>query len=179
MFKTPMSISPTLPAPLHLARWIEKYRAELKPPVANRVLWPEGEFIVMVVGGPNRRSDFHLEQGPELFYQLEGDMTLQVIEGGRRRDIVIGAGEMLLLPGGVAHSPQRPAGSVGLVVERRRQAGELDHVIWFCPRCDQEIYRESFHLTDIETQFAPIFARFASHLAYRTCRHCGAVHPPP
>ncbi len=174
-----MAPSPALPGPLDLARWIEAHRSELQPPVGNRVLWPDGEFIVMVVGGPNRRGDFHVEQGPELFYQLEGTMTLVVIEDGRRREIAIGAGQILLLPGGVAHSPQRPAGSVGLVVERRRRAGEVDHVVWFCPRCDRELYRESFHLTDIESQFAPVFARFSENPAHRTCRHCGTVHPPP
>ncbi|MEZ5500316.1 MAG: 3-hydroxyanthranilate 3,4-dioxygenase [Steroidobacteraceae bacterium] len=159
--------------PLDLARWIDRNRALLKPPVGNRELFKQGEFIIMVVGGPNSRKDFHVDPGDEFFMQIEGQMTLRVVENGKMRDIALRAGELLLLPGGIAHSPQRPADTVGLVIERQRRKGELDGFQWYCERCNHLLHEEFLQLTDIETQLAPVFARFYADPALRRCRHCG------
>jgi 3-hydroxyanthranilate 3,4-dioxygenase len=164
---------------LDLKRWIDEHRELLKPPVGNKVVWTDTEFIIMVVGGPNSRNDFHVDPAEEFFYQLEGDMVLRVVEAGQVRDVPIRAGEILLLPPGTPHSPQRPAGSVGLVVERRRRDGELDGLQWYCGQCDTLLYEEFFPLTDIETQFPPVFARFHGNEALRTCRQCHSVLPVP
>ena len=134
-----------------------------------------GDFMVMVVGGPNQRSDFHVNPGEELFYQLEGDIVLRVLDNGQRRDIPIRQGEMFLLPANVPHSPQRPANTVGLVIERARRAGELDGFQWYCERCGHRLYEEFFPLTDIEKQFPPVFDRFFANLQKRTCARCGTV----
>ena len=131
----------------------------------------------MVVGGPNQRNDFHYEEGPELFYQLEGDMELVVMENGERRHIPIRAGEMYLLPAKVPHSPQRKANSVGLVVERQRLAKEQDGLIWYCPKCNSKVYEEYFHLENIETQFGAIFERFNNNELNRRCQKCAEIHP--
>ena len=162
-----------------LKAWIDAHRAELKPPVGNRRLFRDGDFIVMVVGGPNRRKDFHLGPGEEFFYQLEGDMLLKVFDEGRVVDVPIREGEVFLLPANTPHSPQRYAHTVGLVVERQRRAGERDGLAWYCEACHAELYREEFELTDIETQFPPVFDRFYSSLDHRTCRRCGTVQEPP
>jgi 3-hydroxyanthranilate 3,4-dioxygenase len=164
---------------LDFKQWIDEHRHLLKPPVGNKVIWTDTEFIIMVVGGPNSRNDFHVDPAEEFFYQLEGDMVLRVVEDGHLRDLPIRAGSILLLPPNVPHSPQRPAGSVGLVVERRRREGELDGLQWYCDQCDTLLYEEFFPLTDIETQFPPVFARFHGSEALRTCRHCHAVQPVP
>jgi 3-hydroxyanthranilate 3,4-dioxygenase len=168
---------------LNLQRWIEANRDLLRPPVGNRILFEDGEFLVMAVGGPNARKDFHVDPAEELFYQIEGDMMLRVREGegeaGRSVDVPIRAGELLLLPPAVPHSPQRPAGSVGLVVERRRRAGELDGLQWYCERCEALLYEQFLQLTDIERQLPPLFARFFADPALRTCRRCQAVMQPP
>ncbi|MBT6290397.1 MAG: 3-hydroxyanthranilate 3,4-dioxygenase, partial [Rhodospirillaceae bacterium] len=116
----------------NLTEWIEKNRDQLKPPVGNARVLPEGDFIVMAIGGPNLRTDYHDDPGEEIFYQLEGDMILRVMEEGGPRDISIKAGDIFLLPANIRHSPQRPADSVGLVVERLRKSGELDGFEWFC-----------------------------------------------
>jgi 3-hydroxyanthranilate 3,4-dioxygenase len=166
-------------ATLNLARWIEDHRHELKPPVGNKRIFPEGEFIVMAVGGPNSRKDFHVDPAEEVFFQLEGDMLLRTVQDGRLVDLPIRQGEMLLLPPRVPHSPQRFAGTVGLVIERERRPGERDGLQWYCEGCQSLLYEESFELTDIETQFPPVFARFFGNLAARTCRSCGAVMEPP
>jgi 3-hydroxyanthranilate 3,4-dioxygenase len=166
-------------ATLDLARWIEAHRHLLKPPVGNKRIFPQGEFIVMAVGGPNSRKDYHVDPAEEVFFQLEGDMLLKTVQDGRVVDVPIRQGEMLLLPPRVPHSPQRFAGTVGLVIERERRPGELDGLQWYCERCEHLLYEEQFALTDIETQFPPVFARFFGSLEARTCRHCGAVMEPP
>lgn len=167
-----------LPMPINLLGWIEEHRHLLKPPVGNKMI-EDGDFIVMVVGGPNSRTDFHYDEGPEWFYQLEGEMTLKVQEDGAVRDIPIRAGEIFLLPGKVPHSPRRPAGGVGLVVERKRLAHERDGLLWYCERCNHKLYEEYFALENIETDLPKVFARYQSSLDLRTCDACGHVDPLP
>src|SRR3954465_2383037 len=99
-------------APLTLPAWIDENRALLQPPVGNVCVW-NSQFLVMVVGGPNARSDYHINPGEELFYQVEGDTVLRVMEEGSPRGVAIRQGELFLLPARVPHSPQRPAGTVG------------------------------------------------------------------
>jgi 3-hydroxyanthranilate 3,4-dioxygenase len=164
-------------------RWIDEHRHLLKPPVGNKLVFRDTEFIIMVVGGPNSRSDFHVDPAEEFFYQLEGDMVLRTVQQGPqgpyRMDIDIRAGDILLLPPGVPHSPQRGANGVGLVIERQRRPGERDGLQWYCEACHALLYQEFFQLTNIETQFPPVFARFYDSLEHRTCRTCGVVAPVP
>jgi len=164
---------------LNLQRWIDEHRHLLKPPVGNKLVFHDTEFIIMVVGGPNARLDFHVDPAEEFFYQLEGTMHLELIEAGERRRVPIGAGEILLLPPKMPHSPQRPAASVGLVIERKRRPGELDGLQWYCGNCSNLLYEEFLPLTDIETQFPPVFQRFWGSLSLRTCSRCHSVLEPP
>lgn len=166
-----------LPAPINLMAWVEENRHLLKPPVGNRMI-ENGDFIIMVVGGPNARTDFHIDQGPEWFYQLEGEMVLKVQEDGRVRDIPIRAGEIFLLPGGVPHSPRRPPGGIGLVVERRRLPHERDGVVWHCERCNHKLHEEWFTLQNIETDLPRLFALYQADASLRTCDACGHLDPP-
>src|SRR5699024_4639561 len=145
-----------LPEAFNFQQWIDTHRHLLKPPVGNKCI-VDDHFIVMVVGGPNTRTDFHFDEGPELFYQIEGEMVLAVQDEGQRRDIPIRAGEMFYLPPRVPHSPQRMPDSVGLVVERRRLAHEKDGLMWFCEKCNHQLYEAYFHLVNIETDFPPVY----------------------
>ena len=165
--------------PFDLRAWIDQHRHLLKPPVGNKLLFEDGEFIVMAVGGPNARKDFHHDPGPELFFQVEGDMVLRTIQSGRVSDVPIRAGEIFLLPSEVPHSPQRPAGSVGIVVERRRGPQELDGFSWYCENCGNCLYLERVAVHDIVTQLPVIFSRFFSSLELRTCKRCGSVLSAP
>jgi 3-hydroxyanthranilate 3,4-dioxygenase len=160
-------------------RWIDDHRHLLRPPVGNKRVFRDTEFIIMVVGGPNARKDYHVDPAEEFFYQLEGDMLLKTVQEGALIDVPIRAGEILLLPPGVPHSPQRGADTVGLVVERERRPGELDRFQWYCEHCQALLYEESLALTDIETQFPPVFASFFGDPQRRTCRRCGTVMEPP
>ena len=131
----------------------------------------------MVVGGPNSRADYHDDPSDEFFYQLQGDMLLKTMQAGRPVDISIREGEILLLPKHVPHSPQRYANTVGLVIERKRQPSEQDGFLWYCERCNNQLYAEYAHISDIVTQLPPIFDRFYDSLIHRTCKHCGHVTP--
>jgi len=164
---------------LNLKAWIDANRHLLRPPVGNKLIYQDSEFIVMAVGGPNSRKDFHVDPAEEFFQQLEGDMLLRVVEGGRIVDVPIRAGEILLLPPRVPHSPQRLAATVGLVIERRRRPPERDGLQWYCEGCGQLLYEEFFELSDIEKQFPPVFNRFFGSQTLRTCKHCGAVMEAP
>jgi 3-hydroxyanthranilate 3,4-dioxygenase len=168
----------TLAAPFDFKRWIDEHRHLLKPPVGNKCI-VDGDFIVMVVGGPNARTDYHWDEGPEFFHQLEGEMVLKVQEDGRARDIPIRAGEIFYLPPRVPHSPQRMPNSVGLVIERKRLPHEKDGLLWFCERCNNKLYEEFFTLQNIETDFPAVFDRFYRSLDARTCKSCGHVNPAP
>ncbi|WP_405234049.1 3-hydroxyanthranilate 3,4-dioxygenase [Lentisalinibacter salinarum] len=158
--------------------WIDANREALRPPVCNKQVFEDGEFIIMVVGGPNSRDDYHWDEGEEFFYQLEGDMLLRTMQDGERVDIPIREGDILLLPPRVPHSPQRYADTVGLVVERKRTPEELDGFMWFCNECDTKLYEEFLHVDDIVKQLPPVFERFYGSEENRSCPNCGAVMPP-
>lgn len=159
--------------------WIDDHRHLLKPPVGNKCVWDGGEYIVMVVGGPNARKDYHLNQTPEFFYQVEGDIVLKVIDEGVPKDIHIREGEIYLLPSNIPHSPQRGPNTIGLVIEQRRPENAVDALVWFCENCNNELYRESFELANIETDLPIIFDRFYSDESLRTCDNCGTKMKPP
>lgn len=167
-------------APLNLQQWIDDHRHLLKPPVGNKCVYEQaGDFIVMVVGGPNGRKDYHYNETEELFYQIEGDITVKIVEDGTPRDIPIKQGEMFLLPAKIPHSPQRPAGSIGLVIEKVRDKDDKDGLMWFCENCGEKLHDEYFELTDIVSQLPPVMKRFFDSEEHRTCENCGSVMQPP
>jgi|GEM_PF-49297 len=168
-----------LPQPIDFPRWIEENRHLLKPPVGNRTLVVGDDYIVQVVGGPNARTDYHVDPYEEWFYQLEGNMHVDVIDDdGSPRRIDIREGETWLLPRGVPHSPQRPeAGSIGLVVERIREEGLLEKFQWYCLRCAALVHETELQVRDIVKDLPPVFDAFYADEQARTCPKCATVHP--
>lgn len=165
------------PAAFNFAQWIDRHAHLLKPPVGNQQVFTEaGDLIVMVVGGPNARSDYHDDPYEEFFYQLRGNMVLRVLEDGRPREVPIREGEIFLLPGHMRHSPQRPeAGSVGLVVEKVRPANVYDGFEWYCPKCWTRIHRVEVNVKNIVKDLPPLFDAFYG--GERKCPACGHIHP--
>lgn len=162
--------------PFNLRKWIEENRDILKPPVGNKNLYTEADdYIVMIVGGPNARKDYHYNETEELFYQLEGDIVVKIQEEGKAVEIPIREGEMYLHPAKVPHSPARPAGSVGLVIECVREKGQQDGLIWYCDNCNNKLHETYFPLTNIEKDFLPRFREFYGSEELRTCDNCGHV----
>ena len=165
-----------LKRPFNLQKWIDDNRDLLKPPVGNKNLYPEGtDYIVMIVGGPNARKDYHYNETEELFYQLEGEIIVRIQEDGKAVDIPLKAGDMYLHPAKVPHSPIRSEGSIGLVIERVRKPEHTDGLIWFCDKCNNKLHDTYFPLTNIEKDFFPRFRKFYGSEELRTCSNCGTV----
>jgi 3-hydroxyanthranilate 3,4-dioxygenase len=163
--------------PFNLKKWIDENRHLLKPPVANKNLYPEGsDYIVMIVGGPNARKDYHYNETEELFYQLEGNIVVKIQEDGKAREIKLGPGDMYLNPAKIPHSPVRSEGSIGLVIERVRAGkGFTDGLLWFCEKCNHKLHEAFFELHDIEKDFQPHFRHYYASEELRTCKNCGHV----
>lgn len=164
-------------SPLNFRHWIDEHRHLLKPPVGNRQIWADTDFMVTVVGGPNERLDYHDDPTEEFFYQVEGDMILRLMDENGPQDLSIREGDVFLLPPHVRHSPQRPADSIGLVIERQRPEGAVDGFEWYCLECNALVHREEVLLTNIVEDLPPLFASFQANEKARICGACGALHP--
>lgn len=168
-----MSIKP----PFNLHKWLEENRDALKPPVGNKNLYKDaGDYIVMVVAGPNARKDYHYNETEELFYQLEGNIKVSVQENGQKKTFKLGPGDMYLHPAKIPHCPVRHEGSIGLVIERKRiDLDGKDGLLWYCDNCNNKLHEVYFPLHDIEKDFLGHFKDFYSSEALRTCSECGSV----
>ena len=166
-------------APFNLNKWVEENRDTLKPPVGNRNLYKDaGDYIVMIVAGPNARKDYHYNETEELFYQLEGNIEVHIQEDGQKKTMKLGPGDMYLHPAKDQHSPVRYEGSIGLVVERKRSHMNVDDgLLWFCDNCNNKLYEAYFTLHDIEKDFLSHFKHFYGSKTLRTCTNCCTVMP--
>lgn len=166
--------------PFNLKVWIAENRHLLRPPVGNQCVYKEADdFIVMIVGGPNSRKDFHYNLTEELFYQLEGDIVVRIQENGNIVDIPIKEGDIFLLPGKVPHSPQRGPNTIGLVIEKKRVPTEQDAFMWFCEQCGNKLFEQYMPVSDIVAQLPPVMQAFYANTEKRTCNNCGTIMEPP
>lgn len=164
--------------PFNIHQWIENNRDLLKPPVGNKNLYTESDdFIVMVVGGPNARKDYHYNTTEELFFQLEGNIQIAIQTENGKEIVELSSGDMFLLSAKVPHSPMRTENSVGIVVERKRNntSSGKDGLLWFCEQCNDKLHEVYFTLNDIEDDFLPHFHHFYNSLELRTCKSCGHI----
>jgi len=164
--------------PLDLQQWIVDNAAAFEPPVSNKVVWKDSDQIFMVIRGPNARSDFHIDPFDEVFMQLEGSMRLDLMVDGRREEHWIHEGQVMLVPGNVPHSPLRPPGTWGVVIERPRDPDQFDSLVWFCQNCGEEAHRVTFHVNNIETELAAAMRDYNENEDLRTCPN-GHVNPVP
>lgn len=164
----------------NLQGWVKEHRHLLKPPVGNKLIF-SGEFKVMLVAGPNTRSDYHVEEGEEWFFQLEGDIVLKIVDNDQFYDVHIREGETFCLPPRIPHSPQRPENTLGIVIERERRSGELDTLQWYCQNdsCRKVLHSKQFFCTDLGKDLVPIINEYYSDESHRTCKSCGFVEHPP
>lgn len=173
------SAGATLRQPLNITRWVAEHRHLLKAPLGSKCIYDDGDFLVMAAGGPLNGKDFHINPTDELFFQLEGDVVVRVVDAhGQVREIPIREGEMFLLPANVPHSPQRAAGTVGLVIERRRPHGEDDGLRFYCERCGEVVFEERFEARDMVGQLRGVMETFWSDATLRTCMQCGFIVQP-
>jgi len=169
-----------VPPVIDFPRWVvENEENLLRQPTNNKQPWsPIKDFIVMAVGGPNVRTDFHINPYEEWFFQYRGNMHVDIMTDDGKQTIEIPEGSMWVAPGNVPHSPQRPErDSVGIVLERVREEGVLESFCWYCPICGRMLHNSPLQLRNIEKDVVPIFDKFYADTAARTCGECGAVHP--
>ena len=165
-------------AAFNFKSWIDEHQHLLKPPVGNKMVFEDSDLMVTVVGGPNKRTDYHDDPVEEFFYQMKGDMLLKIKDGNDFYDVPIREGDVFLLPPHVRHSPQRPQeGSVGLVIEPKRPEGALDAIEWYCFDCGTRVHRAEVDLVSIVDDLPPIYQAFYADEEARTCPNCGTVHP--
>ena len=163
--------------PFNLNQWIDENRHLLKPPVGNKNIYVDsGDYIVMIVAGPNARKDYHFNETEELFYQLEGSINIIIQENGERKEMEMKAGDMYLHPAKIPHSPNRSENSIGLVIETKRAGkGYTDGLLWFCDHCNHKLHEVYFELHNIETDFLPHFKHFYNSINLRSCKNCGTI----
>lgn len=142
----------------------------------------------MIVGGPNERTDFHVNQTPEWFYMYKGQMCLRVVEndpGYLNKDhdgepvfknIIIKEGDSFLLPPRVPHNPIRFSNTIGIVLEQDRPEGVDDQIRWYCSNCNYIIHNKVFHLTDLGKDIKAGILEFDGDLTKRTCKKCGTLN---
>ena len=164
---------------MKLQGWIDENRHLLKPPVGNRYMYSGNDFFVMIVGGPNARNDFHISASEEFFYQIKGDITVRIREDGKIIDHRIKEGETFFIPSNVPHSPQRPPNTVGMVVERTRPPGEMEHMVFYCEGCGELVHDIEFDCKDIVEHFRDTMELFWQNDENRTCKKCGKMVDKP
>ena len=84
---------------------------------------------------------------------IDGDMLLRIIQNNKVEEINISEGEIFLLPKMIPHSPQRFKDTVGLVIERKRNHGELDGFQWYCDNCNYLLHETFFKLENISREY--------------------------
>ncbi|KAG2211766.1 hypothetical protein INT46_003706 [Mucor plumbeus] len=167
-----------LPPPINFPKWAKENANKLEPPVNNYLLFKGQDTIIMIVGGPNKRTDYHINETEEWFYQVKGNLTIKVVDDGVFRDIIVEEGDMFLLPPNTPHNPVRYEETIGIVVERVRLPHHIDSLRWYCEKenCREIVYQESFYCVDLGTQLKPVIERFAESEELRTCKKCGYLN---
>jgi 3-hydroxyanthranilate 3,4-dioxygenase len=164
--------------PFDLLSWIAENRDDFRLPVGNKVIWPQSEFIAFV-NGANARNDFHINPTDEIFFQVKGHARVDLMVDGQRVTNPMHEGQVLLVPAGVPHAPRRPADTWAFIFERPRRPDELDRFAWFCETCDNQLHEIELHISDIETQLAPLMDAFNASVELRTCTRCRDVLDVP
>jgi len=157
----------------NLKQWVDENRGNWGQ---RRMIWEDSDFIAFVTRGPNSRTDFHIDPGDEIFYQLEGELNLHYMTPEQKHEIaVIKEGELFLLPANVPHSPRRGEGSWTFVIERRRRPDEQDRFVWYCEKCGTKLYETTVRFDDPTDAVKRANDSMKTNKEMRTCPRCGEV----
>jgi 3-hydroxyanthranilate 3,4-dioxygenase len=165
------------PSSFNLLKWIKENPHKLKPPIGGNTVFREEDFMVTVVGGPNARTDYHVNQTEEFFFQLEGTVNIRIQHEGKPHDIELPAGHIYLLPANVPHAPMRGPNTVGLIVERVRKNGMTDTHRWYCERCNNVLFEKTAQIEVLERDMPPLFEAYYGDPGNQICKKCGHKNP--
>ena len=171
------SSAPAKPIALDLMQWIAENPDKLKPPIGAKTIFRGDDFMVTVVGGPNARTDYHVNPTEEFFFQLKGTMCLRIQHEGKPHDIVVPEGHIYLLAPNVPHAPQRPENTVGLILERIRKGDMLDTHRWYCENCNDVLFSRTAKIDVLERDMPPIFEAYYGDPDNQVCKACGHHNP--
>ena len=162
-------------------KWIDEHKHLLKPPVGNQLIWRDSQFIIMILGGPNARRDFHIDPSDEVMYMIKGEMRLHYrTPEGKEEVTILSEGSTIFTPAGVPHSPRFPPDAFVFIIERNRRDGEIDRFQWYCPSCDDLLHEETFLVGDYAVDpVSKAYQNFFDSEEFRTCEKCGEVMPKP
>jgi 3-hydroxyanthranilate 3,4-dioxygenase len=169
------------PASFNLMKWIAENPDKLKPPIGAKTIFQLDDFMVTVVGGPNARTDYHVNPTEEFFFQLKGTITLRIQHDGKPHDISLPEGHIYVLPANVPHSPMRGPNTVGLILERIRKAGMKDTFRWYCEKCNNTLFQRTLPIEVLERDLPPAFEAYYGDPDNQKCKKCGHINPgrPP
>lgn len=165
--------------PKNLMNWVNDHKDRLSPPVCNAAIFPDGNYIINMVGGGNQRTDFHDNPTEEIFYQLRGTAHLVIWDRGQFERIELKEGDIFLQPPHLIHSPQRPdPQGLCLLIELPRPQGKRDALLWYCAHCATEVWRAEKQLESLVDDLPIVYQQFyAIPEAERVCPNCGTQHP--
>jgi 3-hydroxyanthranilate 3,4-dioxygenase len=145
------------------------------------VMWQEPGSLAFVARGREYRSEFHINPGDVVMLMLKGEMRLHYRTPDGKEDVaVLPEGSAIFTPAGVPHSPRFPPDAFLLVLERKRQEGEIDRFHWYCRECDNFLHEETFVVSDYTADPVSLaYKRFFDSEEFRTCKKCGDVMPAP
>jgi 3-hydroxyanthranilate 3,4-dioxygenase len=167
----------TGPSSFNLMKWIAENPDKLKPPIGAKTIFREDDFMVTVVGGPNARTDYHVNQTEEFFFQLKGAVNIRIQHNGKPHDITLPEGHIYLLSANVPHAPMRGPNTVGLIIERIRKPGMTDTHRWYCEKCNNVLFEKTAQIEVLERDMPPVFEAYYSNPDNQNCKKCGHVNP--
>jgi 3-hydroxyanthranilate 3,4-dioxygenase len=165
------------PTAFNLMKWIAENPDKLKPPLGAKTIFREDDFMVTVVGGPNARTDYHINQTEEFFFQLKGNVKVRIQYEGKPHDVVLPEGSIYLLPANTPHAPMRGPDTVGLIVERIRKNGMTDTHRWYCENCNSVLFEKTVIIELLERDMPPVFEAYYGDPENQHCKKCGHINP--
>ena len=167
----------TGPQAFNLMKWIAENPDKLKPPLGAKTIFREEDFMITVVGGPNTRTDYHVNPTEEFFFQLKGTVNVRIQHEGKPHDIKLAEGCIYLLPANVPHAPMRGPDTVGLIIERIRKGSLMDTHRWYCDKCNNVLFEKTVKIEILERDMPPVFEAYYGDPENQHCKKCGHINP--
>jgi 3-hydroxyanthranilate 3,4-dioxygenase len=133
--------------------------------------------MVTVVGGPNARTDYHINPTRSSSSSSKAPSRCGCSTRASRTTSRSSEGSIYLLPANVPHAPMRGPDTVGIIVERIRKGDHLDTHRWYCESLQRRAVRADAKIELLERDMPPIFEAYYGSADNQVCKTCGHVNP--